>query len=219
MSERTNEQWLADLQSEGPRRNHALEDLRARLERGLLFYLSQQHSYLGNRPAEEIEHMAQDFVQEALLRILDNLDTFRGESQFITWASKVATRVAISELRRARYKDYSLEHLTAEGEIMPALASTALTSEETSRPELQAERQEALRQLDEAIREALTERQRLALLAHVIDGVPVEEIARRMNTNRNALYKLVHDARLKLKQYMEKQGLPAEYVLALFSEG
>lgn len=219
MTERSNEQWLADLGSEGPRRSRALEDLRSRLERGLLFYLSQRQSYLGDRPAEEIEHMVQDFVQEALLRILDNLHTFRGESQFLTWASKVAARVAISELRRARYKDYSLEHLTAEGEIMPALTSTALSTEGPAQPEVQAERQEALRRLDEAIREALTERQRLALLAHVVDGVPVEEIARRMDTNRNALYKLVHDARLKLKRHLEKQGLSPEYILTLFSEG
>jgi RNA polymerase sigma-70 factor (ECF subfamily) len=219
MSERTNEQWLADLQSEGTQRNRALEDLRARLERGLLFYLNHQQGYLGDRSAEEIEHMVQDFVQEALLRILNNLNSFRGESQFITWASKVAARVAISELRRARYKDYSLEHLTAEGEIMPALAATALSSEAASQPELQAEREEALRRLDEAISEILTERQRLALLAHVVDGVPVEEIARRMNTNRNALYKLVHDARLKLKRHMEKQGLSPEYMLALFGGG
>lgn len=219
MTERTNEQWLADLTSKGAARAEALKDLRARLERGLMFYLTHDRSDLADRPAEEIREMAEDFAQDALLKVLDNLDTFRGESQFITWASKIAARVAISELRRARYRDFSLDHLTAGGELMPSITSLAISPEEAPYPESFTERQDVLNQIDEALTHALTERQRVALTAVVLDGVPIEEVAERMNTNRNALYKLLHDARLKLKTYMERQGLNLDYILTLFESG
>ncbi len=214
--ERTNEQWLADLRAEGPQRTAALEDLRQRLERGLFFYLRNERSDLNALPSEEIGHLVQDLTQEALIKVLDRLDTFRGESRFTTWAAKVAARVAISELRRARYKDYSLDHLSAGGEMMPGISVLAAASQGTPSPEHQAERQEVLRIIEEAFVHALTERQRLALIAYAFDGVPIEEIARRLNTNRNALYKLLHDARLKLKRYVASRGLSLEYILGLF---
>jgi len=216
MVERTNEEWLADLGSEGIQRAEALEDLRTRLERGVFFYLRNDRSDLGNRSTEEIEQLAQDFVQDALLKVLDNLETFRGESKFTTWASKIATRVAISELRRVRYKNYSLDHLTADGETMPDIASLAVTPEDALAPEAYAEREEVFRIVNNAIENALTERQRTALTAYVIDGVNIETIAEKMGTNRNALYKLIHDARVKLKKYLEEQGLSLDYVLDLF---
>ncbi|MBN1123218.1 MAG: RNA polymerase sigma factor [Anaerolineae bacterium] len=216
MSERTNQDWLSDLQSESASYVDALEALRAHLERGVFYYLRHDRSDLSQLPDEDIRQMAQDFVQDALIKILDSLETFRGESKFTTWASKIAARVAISELRRVRYKDYSLEHLTAEGEIMPDLASLGVTPEGSPHPENYAEQQEILHMLKDAFENALTDRQRTALSAYIFDGVPVEEIARRMDTNRNALYKLVHDGRLKLKHYMEDQGLSLEYLLSLF---
>ncbi len=216
MPERTNEAWLDDLRADGLRRTGAIEDLRARLERGLLFYLSRDRSDLSERPTEELQQMAQDFAQDAILKILDSLDTFRGESQFTTWASKIAAHVAISELRRVRYKDYSLDHLTIEGEVMPSVTSLDIAPDQAPHPEEYAERQEVLGILDHAINHALTERQRIALTSAVFDGVPIDEIAKRMDTNRNALYKLIHDARFKLKHYMEEQGLSMEYLLELF---
>lgn len=218
MTDRTNEEWLTQLRPDHPLRAEALEDLRSRLERGTFFYLRTDRSDLRDRTDEEIRQMAEDFVQDALLKILDNLDTFRGESKFMTWASKIAMRVAISELRRVRWKNYSLDHLTASGEIMPGITDLGVTPEDGPPPENRAERQDVLRIIESAFRSVLTERQRIALTAYVIDGVTTEEIARRMNTNRNALYKLIHDARKKLKEYMEGQGLSLDYVLGLWEE-
>ncbi len=214
--ERTNADWLADLQSGGARRAQALDDLRQLLERGVYFYLRNERSDLDSRATEEIRQMSQDFVQEALIKILDNLDSFRGESQFTTWASKIAARVAISELRRARYRDYSLEYLTSDGETIPVMGSLAAKLDTTPQPERHTERQAVFQIIDEAFRTALTERQRLVMTAYVIDEVPIEEIARRLGTNRNALYKLVHDARLKLRRYLEAQELSLDYMLGLF---
>jgi RNA polymerase sigma-70 factor (ECF subfamily) len=216
MVERTNEEWLADLQAEGPQRTNAIEDLRARLERGLFYYLSGERSDLSDRSGDDIRQMAQDFAQDAMLKILEGLHTFRGESMFTTWATKIATRAAISELRRARYKDYSLDHLTVEGEVMPGITSLAISPDEAPAPERYTERQGVLETILSAIEDVLTERQRMALIAVAVEGVPMEEVARLMDTNRNALYKLLHDARLKLKQHMETQGLSLDYILELF---
>jgi RNA polymerase sigma-70 factor (ECF subfamily) len=218
MTERTNEQWLSELRSTGQTRSGAIDNLRLRLERGLFYYLNNDRSDLADRSSEELQQMAQDFVQDALLKILDSLDSFRGESRFTTWAAKIASRVAISELRRVRYKDYSLNELTAGGDLMPGITSLAFDSTASPRPEDLTERQEVVNILAQAVGEALTERQRTALTAYVLDGVPIEEIARRMGSNRNAMYKLVHDARLKLKNYMEARGLSLEYILNLFAD-
>lgn len=217
MAERTNEQWVSALRQRGPERDQALEELRAVLERGLFFYLRGDRSDMRDRPDAEIRQMAQDFAQDALLRILDNLDSFRGESRFITWAAKIATRVAISELRRLRWRNVSLDYLTAGGETLPSLSGLAVTPDTGPQPERQAEREEVLRIIDHAFAEVLTERQRLALTAYMVDGVNVEEIARRLGSNRNAVYKVVHDARVKLKHYLREQGLTLEYILDLFA--
>jgi RNA polymerase sigma-70 factor, ECF subfamily len=219
MTDRTNDQWLADLRSEGNVRAEALSDLRDRLERGLYYYLSTDRSDLSGRSSDELQQMSQDFSQEALLKVLDNLDSFRGESMFVTWASKIAARVAISELRRARYKDYSLDHLTAEGEVMPSITSLAISPEDSPQPEYLTERNDVLSQIDDAIQNALTERQRTALVAIAVDGIPIEEVAERLGSNRNALYKLLHDARTKLKSYMEERGLTLDYISDLFEVG
>ena len=69
------------------------------------------------------------------------------------------------------------------------------------------------------IDEELTDRQREAVVAVLLEGMPISEVARRMGTNQNALYKLLHDARRKLKREMESAGLSAKEVLAAFDEG
>lgn len=216
MTDRTNEEWLSDLKAEGAIRDDALEDLRERLRRGLYFYLSRERSDLADRTSEDINQMAEDFAQDALLKVLDNLDSFRGESLFTTWASKIAVRVALSELRRVRWKDYSLETLTADGEYMPRLSTVSVSPDQPPNPEEAAERESLMQLIDQAISEALTERQRTALVAAAIDGIPMPEVARMLDTNTNALYKLIHDARLKLRRYLEAQGLTIDYVMDLF---
>ncbi len=113
---RTNEDWLNDLR--GPQQDEALADLRTTLTRGL-------HYALINRvPANQLDDLVEDFSQDALVKILDNLDTFRGESRFTTWAQKIAVRVALTELRRQRWKDISIEDLLPEepsGDFTPAI--------------------------------------------------------------------------------------------------
>src|SRR3712207_9147757 len=101
MRERTNEQWLADLR--GPHPDEALANLYDLLVRGLRAGLS---SYGGG-----VDANVEDFAQEARIRITGNLDSFRGESRFTTWAQKIPMNVALTELKRRRWRDGSLQDL------------------------------------------------------------------------------------------------------------
>lgn len=133
-----------------------------------------------------------DLTQESLLRIHSRLDSFENQSRFSTWACAIAVNCALSELRRRRHRHLSLEDTAAQ-------ASAALI-QEAEHPD--AERELALAHLRQGIAEALTERQREATLAK-LGGLPLMEIARRLSTSQGAVYKLLHDARLRLKRYLE----------------
>src|ERR671916_1364540 len=204
MRERTNEQWLAGLR--GPNPDGALADLYNLLVRGLRRALG---GYGGG-----VEANFGDFAQEALIRITANLDSFRGESRFTTRAQKIATNVALTELKRRRWRDVSLQELSARREAADREPADARPS-----PEGLALRNAVLRELRRMVDEELTDRQREAVVAVLLEGMPISEVARRMGTNQNALYKLLHDARSKLKRRMEAAGLSPKEVLAVFDEG
>ncbi|NUM46481.1 MAG: sigma-70 family RNA polymerase sigma factor [Anaerolineales bacterium] len=205
MTERTNEQWLTELR--GPEQPHALADLRGLLLRGL-------RVALGNRIQRDLDHVMEDFVQDGLIKIMDNLDSFRGESRFTTWAQKIAVNAAFTELRRRRWQDISLQEMIedqAGNEFTPAI----LTDPEAT-PEEHSTRQAMLTFVQKMIDEELTERQRQAIQAVIFNNIPMEEVARRMNTNRNALYKLIFDARQNLQRKMAENGLSPQDVLTAF---
>ena len=124
--DRTNEEWIAALK--GPYLDEALEDLRKLLVRGL-------QGALSSRIRADLSSVIEDFVQEALLKILDNLDSFRGESRFTTWAQKIAVNVAFTELRRRRWQDVSLQDLIEDqegNEYTPAILTAQETTPEES---------------------------------------------------------------------------------------
>lgn len=204
MAKRTNAEWLSDLK--GPDQDQAIEDLRKVLKRGLIYALA-------SRIDTDLETQVEDFVQDAILRILDKLDTFRGESQFTTWAQKVAVRVAFTELRRQRWKDISLEDLVPEdsGDFTPLVLA-----DPSPDPEKRATQTLLSEMIETMLNEDLTERQRTAMLAILQGGMPIEEVARRMDTNRNALYKLLHDARKQMRNRLLEKGLTPEEVIEAF---
>ena len=120
--ERTNDMWLEHLRENSPDQAAAIEDLRQFLKRAVLMYLHTR-SDLGRLAESELQQMGEDFTQDALLKIQAGLDTFRGKSKFTTWAAKIAANHTISELRRARWRDLSLDAITDAGtslqEILP----------------------------------------------------------------------------------------------------
>ena len=194
------------MELRGPNPDGALADLYDLLVRSLGAALG---GYGGG-----VEANFGDFAQEALIKITSNLDSFRGESRFTTWAQKIVVNVALTELKRKRWRDVSLQELLARrgtadrrpAEIQPT-------------PEQLALQNGVLEELRRVIDEELTSRQREAIVAVLLEEMPISEVARRMGTTQNALYKLLHDARKKLKRQMEAAGLSAEEVLAVFDEG
>src|ERR687893_119416 len=204
MRERTNEQWLAELR--GPNPDEALAALYDLLVRGLRVGLE---SYGGG-----VDANVGDFAQEALIKITGNLDSFRGESRFTTWAQKIAMNVALTELKRRRWRDVSLQDLLD----LRTATGRGLADPQVS-PEQVAFQNMVLAKLRRTIDEELTDRQREAVVAVILEGMPIAEVARRMGTNQNALYKLLHDARKKLKLRMEAAGLTPQEVLAAFDVG
>lgn len=199
---RNNETWLAQLRGNGAVQQAALADLRAAMLRGLRRALS-------SRPVAD-ESFLEDAVQDSLVRILGRLEQFEGRSRFLTWATSIAIRIAMSELRRRRWKDVSFDELTAGGGI-----SIERATEGDSGPDVQWEQRAILDTMRAVIETELTEKQRAALLAE-LRGMPQDEIARHLGSNRNAVYKLTHDARKRLRRGLEAAGFGAADVSAAF---
>jgi RNA polymerase sigma-70 factor (ECF subfamily) len=158
--------------------------------------------------------MAEDFAQEALLQIQAKLDTFRGESKFTTWAYPFVINIAAGELRLRRWRALSVEALVGEQDI-PLLSF--LGDEGAPDPEMVAERNHVLDLIRQIIDQDLTERQRFALVSVHFEGMPVAEVARELNTTPNNVYKIIHDARKKLKRGLYRH-YSQEDVLAIFSD-
>lgn len=210
MVKRSNEEWLYDLRAEGDRRESALSDLRQVIMTGLPYALNKWLP--SNDP--RFAPLAEEVVQDTLLRVLDRLETFEGRSQFTTWVHKIAIRIALTELRRKRWENVSLDELV-EGEENPPMAGL-LIDHKTSTPEDLVEGSDLMQRMQRIVAEELSDRQRQAIMAVAIQGMPLEEVARRMGTNRNALYKLIHDTRLRLKRRLAQEGLTPEDVLSVF---
>jgi RNA polymerase sigma-70 factor, ECF subfamily len=209
VGERENNDWLHDLRSAGPSQEMALADLRALVVKNLPFALSRWLSPTDPR----FEALTEEVAQETLLRVLDHLNTFEGRSRFTTWVYKISVRVALTELRRKRWENVSLDSLLEdEGRTPPPGLMTDLEPG----PEVASEKAAMLAHLQQVILEELTGKQRQAMLAVVVKGMPMEEVARRMGTNRNALYKLLHDARLRIKQRIASEGMTVQDILAVF---
>lgn len=211
---RSREQWVADLHDKAARAE-ALKDLREYLLRTVYVYLGRHREDLSHLDRRELEQLAEDFVQDALLQILDKLDTFRGESKFTTWAYRFVINVAGTELRLHRWRTLSLESLVSHDEI-PLF--TFVGDQRAPDPETVAVRNQILELLNRIIHKDLTERQRFALVSIHFQGVPVPVVARELGTNPNSIYKLVHDARKKLKQGLERSHYSEADVLAIFGE-
>lgn len=211
--ERTNQAWLEDLRDDSPHQTDAINELLTHLKRGVFAYL-RTRSDLSHLAEPELEQMGQDFAQEAILKVKDNLDKFQGKSKFTTWAAKIAANHTISELRRARWRDYSLDALTDSGTSLQEIL--ALPTGQNLNPDTENERRQVWQILDEVISQELTDRQRQALVAVTVDNVPISEVANSLNTNANNVYKLLHDARLKLKRSLQALDLDSAYILKLF---
>jgi RNA polymerase sigma-70 factor (ECF subfamily) len=180
-TERSDEAWVEALRQSGPTTSHAdvVSDLRDFLRRTLAKGFGQK---LAN---EDLE----DLAQESLLRVHAKLDTFQGQSRFTTWSATIAVNCALSELRKRRYRHLSIEEAGEQADWSPSEGDGAADEEQIAL-------------LRRGIAEALTDKQREAIQA-ALGGLPLMELARRWNVSQGAVYKMLHDARRRLKGYME----------------
>jgi RNA polymerase sigma-70 factor (ECF subfamily) len=190
------EAWLRDLRNDSAPGADARVRLHALLLRAARFEVSRRlggHPYLG---AEELEEIANEAANDALMSILRKLDEFRGLSRFTTWAYKFALYEAAVKMRR---RAWSGRQVPLEPESLERFESTSLG------PEADVEQRERLASIKTAISESLTPHQRRVLVALALDGVPIDVLAERLSTTRGALYKTLHDARAKLRRELEDQ--------------
>lgn len=195
-----NDSWVERLKSADNVRDEAIIELQKILIRGLTPTLRNRGSKL----------LPEDVVQDALIKILEKLDTFEGRSKFTTWAMTIAVRIAISEMRRKHFQDVSMDQLLDNSmQFEPAASQEAVGDNE-------GEKSEMLGKLAELIKKNLSDKQRDAMHA-LLNGMPVEVFAEKTGSNRNAVYKLVHDARVKLRQGFEQAGYKAEDINSVFA--
>jgi RNA polymerase sigma-70 factor (ECF subfamily) len=215
MKARTNAEWLTALKSDGEAQTVALSDLRAFLLRAALYALHRSRSTLPHLASADIAHLAEDCTQEALSAILERLHQFRGESRFTTWAYKFAINAALLAARRERWGRVSFDQLVDSRDLGERIGAGRHGSSDPHRRALQSQMLAAVRQ---GIEGYLTKRQQQALMATVFEGVPLDELARHWGSNRNALYKLLHDARRKLKAHLRERGFDVREMLDVFSD-
>lgn len=213
---RTNEEWLEDLRTSDSAQEAAITDLRDLLLRTVLFFFSRTLGDFDRLTRDEILQLAEDCAQEALIAVLNHLSDFRGDSKFTTWAYKFAINFALMTARRERWKGISLDQLSfVDG---GSLAERVMQGKEPAlTPDQFVMQVEILETIREVIEQDLTDKQRRVLILMVFNEVPMDEVARQLSTNRNAIYKMLHDARRKLKYRLQARGFEVGEIFALFT--
>jgi RNA polymerase sigma-70 factor, ECF subfamily len=212
---RTNQEWLHDLKASGALQEAAIADLRDLLLRAALYFFSRNLGDFKGLERNEITQRAEDCAQDALIAVLKHLSDFRGDSKFTTWAYKFAINIAMMSARRERWKGVSLDELASSGESNFFEWMLQDKSEGVA-PEQSAMQAEVRGILQDVIEHDLTDRQRRVLSMMVFNEVPMDEVVRHLGSNRNAIYKLLHDARRKLKSGLQAHGIEVGETLTLF---
>jgi RNA polymerase sigma-70 factor (ECF subfamily) len=196
---RQDDDWTRDLASEDAvLREDAVGDLRDMLFRGLSKSLSKS--------GRVDDAFLDDIVQEASMKILEKLGAFEGRSKFRTWAVTIAVRTAVSKMRTREWQNVSLDSVKADADFYPqAAVDQSESSDQTS------SRLGLLSKLKELIDSELTDKQWTAITAELA-GMPLPQIAAKLGGNTNSIYKLLHDARKKLRRGLELSGISIDDV-------
>jgi RNA polymerase sigma-70 factor (ECF subfamily) len=189
---------LASLRPGAPGHDQAVRDLHALLLRAARFEVSRRRAALSHVRGEELDDIAMQAADDALMAVLAKLDDYRGDSRFTTWAYKFALLEAGVRLRRRAWQE---REVVLAGESWPALVDQRSSVHDA------LESRELLDALRAAVAETLTTHQREVFVALALNGVPIDVLAERLGTTRGALYKTLHDARRKLRRELAAAGL------------
>ena len=197
-------EWLRGLQADGPERERTIERLHALLLRVARGEAARRRGTLPGRTLDDVDDLCVHAASDALMAVLAKLNTYRGAARFTTWAYKFAIYETSSRLRRHAWRQQQVE---ADDTIWDRLPDTAL-------PPLQRlEQDQLMAALDRAIREQLTDRQRMIFRSVTLHDVPIYVLAERLASTRGAIYKTLHDARRKLRQALIEAGYGEELTL------
>jgi RNA polymerase sigma-70 factor, ECF subfamily len=189
--------WPDALAPGAPDREAALARLHSLLLRAARFEVSRRRGALGGTAGPELDDLAHQAADDALVAVLRKLDDFKGASRFETWAYKFAILEAAVRVRRHAWRGREVV-LDAEG--------WPLVRDAAKGPAERAEQDELMRAITAAIQERLTPHQRDVLVAVAVNGVPIDVLADRLGTTRGALYKTLHDARRRLRASLASAG-------------
>ncbi|MGH9299961.1 MAG: RNA polymerase sigma factor [Acidimicrobiales bacterium] len=189
------EDLLLRLRASGPDRDNAVRELRALMLRAARYQVSRMHDVGGRLGRRRLDDIASAAADEATVAALTRLNTFEGRSRFTTWAYKFGILQALVEVRRASWSDREID-LAALGELAAVSPS----------PEASVETSDFVAAVHEAIDSELTSHQRRIVLALVMEGVPPDVLAERLGSTRNAIYKTLHDARVRLRAHLTRRG-------------
>jgi RNA polymerase sigma-70 factor (ECF subfamily) len=190
--------WLDALRREGADRDRATARLHELLLRGARFELSRRRGAMSYVRGEELEDIAMQAANDAMMAVLAKLDDYRGESRFTTWAYKFALLEAGVKLRRRAWQG---REVVLQPEVWPTFADAGSSAQE------RIERTEVIESLRRAMDTVLTPHQREVFSALALNEVPIDVLAERLDTSRGALYKTLHDARRKLRDELSAAGL------------
>src|SRR3954469_3921194 len=194
-------EWLAGLRADGAPHDAAVARLHGLLIRAARFEVGRRRPTMPHLRGNELDEIALEAADDALMSVLARLDDFRGASRFTTWAYKFALLEAAVKLRKRAWQG---REVPLEPESWGLFASAGLG------PQAELEQSELLRTLQSGIAGALTPHQRSVLVALALNGVPIDVLADRLGTTRGALYKTLHDARRKLRAHLQASGLSPE---------
>jgi RNA polymerase sigma-70 factor, ECF subfamily len=189
--------WVDKLAGTGAARDEALATLHAlllRVGRAELGRRRGRHPITG----PELDDLAHQATDDALVAIVAKLPGFRGESRFTTWACKFVVLEVSSKLGRHFWQRPRGFMDVEDWDRLPDRFGVA--------PEDYAQRRELVNAVRRAVSEELTAHQREVFVAIVVDGVPLDALVASMGLNRNAIYKTMFDARRKLHAALVANG-------------
>jgi RNA polymerase sigma-70 factor (ECF subfamily) len=196
--------WLRDLRADGRERDEAIARLHALLLRAARFECARRRPAFPHLRGDDLDDLANQAADDALVSVLARLDDFRGASRFTTWVYKFALLEAAVKLRKRAWQG---REVPVEPETWSLFTGGGIA------PDEEVEQSELLATLQQAIADALTPHQRRVLVALALNGVPIDVLAERLGSTRGALYKTLHDARRKLRKHLEERGLSVEAIV------
>ena len=189
--------WIAELRAPGVTRNAALSRLHCMLLRTALRE-SHAHGPLAGISGPELDDMAHQAANDAMIALLSKLDSFRGESRFTTWAYRFVMLEVRGKLGRHFWRRSPPLPVSEDWEGPP--------TQESLDPLLCAQQRELIEALQSALDDVLTEHQRDIFVAVVIHELPLKSVASQTGSSLGAIYKTIFDARRKIRAFLVANG-------------